>query len=148
MSFKVNDYQQLKLDDPMWNLTAKEKRMFDKSWAIYFAENIFPRIDENKFACLYSDKASRPNTPVNICMGALVIKELFNISDDELELLAPWNKMLQLISQRVMQTMIDYFPKDVMLDTDFNTELLLQCIESLDDLFDSTVVQANKILLE
>ena len=60
------------------------KRMLEKSWSKYFAENIFPHIDENKFACLYSDKASRPNTPVNICMGALIIKELFNMSDDEI----------------------------------------------------------------
>ncbi len=31
---------------------------------------------------LYSDKASRPNTPVNVIVGALIIKELFGISDD------------------------------------------------------------------
>lgn len=32
---------------------------------------------------LYSGTASRSNTPVNICIGALIIKELFGISDDE-----------------------------------------------------------------
>ena len=35
-------------------------------------------------ACLYSDKASRPNTPVNVCAGALIIKELLNLTDDEM----------------------------------------------------------------
>ena len=44
----------------------------------------FPMIDENRFECLYSDKASRPNTPVNVVIGALIIKELFNLSDDEI----------------------------------------------------------------
>lgn len=33
---------------------------------------------------LYSSNASRPNTPVNVCIGALIIKEVFGISDDEI----------------------------------------------------------------
>ncbi len=33
---------------------------------------------------LYSDKASRPNTPVNVIVGVLIIKELFDYSDDEM----------------------------------------------------------------
>lgn len=32
---------------------------------------------------IYSSSASRPNTPVNICISALIIKELFCLSDDE-----------------------------------------------------------------
>ena len=44
-----------------------------------FAEDVFPAIDEEH----YSDKASRPNTPVNIIIGALIIKELYDLSDDE-----------------------------------------------------------------
>ncbi len=49
-----------------------------------FAEEIFPTIDEKRFAVLYSsDKASRPNTPVNIIIGALILKELLNLSDCE-----------------------------------------------------------------
>ena len=40
-------------------------------------------IDEARFECLYSDKASRPNTPVNVIIDALIIKELFDLPDDE-----------------------------------------------------------------
>lgn len=54
------------------------------SWAHIFSEEIFPAIDEKRFEVLYSDKASRPNTPVNVIIGALIIKELFDYSDDEL----------------------------------------------------------------
>ena len=36
-----------------------------------------------QLSVLYSSNASRPNTPVNVCIGALIIKELFGISDDE-----------------------------------------------------------------
>ena len=58
--------------------------MLEKSWAKPFSEKIFPLIDEESFSCLYSNKASRPNTPVNVCVGALIIKELFNMTDDEM----------------------------------------------------------------
>lgn len=49
-----------------------------------FAEEVFPKIDEKPFAVLYSTKASRPNTPVNVIIGACIIKELFDYSDDEM----------------------------------------------------------------
>ena len=84
MSFKTNDCQQITFNDVLWGLTDREKRMLEKSWAKPFAERIFPLIDESKFSCLYSDKASRPNTPVNICVGALILKELFNMTDEEM----------------------------------------------------------------
>ena len=35
-------------------------------------------------AVLYSDKVSSPNTPVNVIIGACIIKELFDYSDDEM----------------------------------------------------------------
>lgn len=44
----------------------------------------FPYINEEPFRALYSDKASRPNTPANVIMGCLMLKELFGLSDDEL----------------------------------------------------------------
>lgn len=84
MSFKSNDSQQITLQDSLFGLTDREKRMLERSWAKPFSEKIFPLIDESRFACLYSDKASRPNTPVNVCAGALIIKELLNLTDDEM----------------------------------------------------------------
>lgn len=33
---------------------------------------------------MYSDKASGTNAPVNVIIGALIIKELFDYSDDEI----------------------------------------------------------------
>ena len=84
MSFRANDCQQLSLNDKLMNLTEREKKALDKSWAKIFADEIFPAIDEERFSVLYSHKASRPNTPVNVIIGALIIKELFDYSDDEI----------------------------------------------------------------
>lgn len=36
------------------------------SWAIRFSDQISPSIKEERFSVLYSDIASRPNTPVNV----------------------------------------------------------------------------------
>ena len=83
MSFRANDSQQLSLFDSFNVLTEREQKALERSWAKVFAEEIFPTIDEGRFAVLYSDKASRPNTPVNIIIGALILKELLNLSDDE-----------------------------------------------------------------
>lgn len=55
-----------------------------KSRAKVFADEIFPAIDERHFSVLHSDKASGPNTPANVIVGALIIKEHFDYSDDEM----------------------------------------------------------------
>lgn len=84
MSFVKNDNQQLTLLDSTFNLTEREKRMLEKSWAKTFADKVFPAIDENIFSVLYSEKASRPNTPVNVIVGTLILKEALNVTDDEI----------------------------------------------------------------
>ena len=49
MSFVKNDNQQLTLLDSTFNLTEREKRMLEKSWAKTFADKVFPAIDETFF---------------------------------------------------------------------------------------------------
>lgn len=85
MSFAFNSAteQQLSLWDSYASLTPREKRVLEKSWAKVFAEKIFPKIDEAPYSVLYSDVASRPNTPVNVIIGALILKEFTGQSDDD-----------------------------------------------------------------
>lgn len=100
MSFKINDCQQLSFDDSFMTLTERERKALEKSWAKIFADEIFPAIDEERFSVLYSNKASRPNAPVNVIIGALIIKELFDYSDDEIV----ENLMLDLHLQYALHT--------------------------------------------
>lgn len=100
MSFKLNESQQISLYDSTFNLTVREKKALEKSWAHIFSEEIFPAIDESRFEVIYSDKASRPNTPVNVIVGALIVKELFDYSDDEMV----ENLMLDLHLQYALHT--------------------------------------------
>lgn len=100
MSFRVNESQQISIFDSFLNLTERERKALEKSWAHIFSEDIFPAIDEKRFSVLYSEKGSRPNTPVNVIVGALIIKELFDYSDDELV----ENLMLDLHLQYALHT--------------------------------------------
>ena len=50
MAFVANDNQQLTLTDSTFNLTQREKRVLEKSWAKTFAEKVFPAIDESIFS--------------------------------------------------------------------------------------------------
>ena len=85
MSFKTNKYQQLTLDDRFLNLSPRTQDIVTKSWAKDFADIVFPAINEERFSVLYSDhKFSMSNTPVNIIIGALMLKENLGLTDDEL----------------------------------------------------------------
>ena len=69
-------------------IISKSRREKNESWKNhgqkFFADRVFPAIDENNFSSLYSSKASRPNTPVNVIVGALILKEALGNTDDEL----------------------------------------------------------------
>lgn len=85
MAFKTNDYQQLTLNDNFINLTPRTQKIVMNSWCKDFSDIVFGKINEERFSVLYSDHAfSRPNTPVNIIIGALILKEINGLSDDEL----------------------------------------------------------------
>ena len=85
MSFATNRIQQLRFDDSCNFLTERENGILKNSWATAFSKYIFPFINEKRFAVLYSSTAaSRPNTPVNVVVGALLLKEMFGSTDDEL----------------------------------------------------------------
>ena len=60
------------------------KKMMDRSWAPGFRDLVFKKIDERRYAELYSDVDSRPNFPVNVWVGLEVIKGMFDYTDAEL----------------------------------------------------------------
>lgn len=85
MSFVLNNYQQVSLFDSLGFLSERKQKILNKSWAKPFSDHIFSNIDEMIFAPLYSDKRnSRPNAPVNVIVGALILKELNGLTDDEI----------------------------------------------------------------
>ena len=85
MSFNPNQNQQITLNDSFINQTPRTQKIIMNSWCKDFADIVFPAINEERFSVLYSDnKFSRPNTPVNFIVGALILKENNNLNADEL----------------------------------------------------------------
>ena len=85
MAFSANNQQQVSLDDNFNRLSDRTKKFILDSWAGPFADKIFPAINEERFAKLYSSNAfSRHNTPVNIVVASLLLKDVLRLTDDEL----------------------------------------------------------------
>ena len=84
MSFQLNKEQQMAINDALLSLTEREIKHLKGSWAEIFSKKIFPFIDEDRFSVLYSDNpATRPNNPANVYFGLLILREVFNQSDEE-----------------------------------------------------------------
>lgn len=80
--FKANNQPGLFSFEP--ELSKKQRDLLDNSKEKWFYNLVLRNINEDNFKPLYSDKASRPNAPVNILVSTLIFKELKGISYDEL----------------------------------------------------------------
>ena len=65
-------------------LPEKLRARLEQSWAGVFYREVFCRIDERTFEPLFSEKGSRPNSAVNVLVGAEVLKSGYGWSDEEL----------------------------------------------------------------
>lgn len=86
MSFKQNDSTDQNVSqDRFQQLTPRAQKVVLDSWAKPFADHIFPNINEQRFEPLYSSNpASRPNTPVNVIISLMILKEMFQLTDDDI----------------------------------------------------------------
>lgn len=83
--FCKNNAQQTTFLDPVAQMPKYLQDILKKSWAQAFRDYIFPQINEERFSVIYSSNhASRPNTPINIIIALLMIKEIFQQTDEEL----------------------------------------------------------------
>ena len=83
--FKKNaKHQQPALISAASELPEKQRKRLENSWADTFYQEFFCRINEEAFAVLYSEVASRPNVPVNVLVGLEALKAGKSWSDAEL----------------------------------------------------------------
>lgn len=83
--FRVNQkHRQVTIYGMLHQFPVSVMKRLDKSWAPTFRELIFEKIDERRYAELYSAIDSRPNFPVNIWVGLEILKWLFDYTDEEL----------------------------------------------------------------
>ena len=83
--FKKNEgYRQYSVFGVTNSMSDKKSKLLANSIEHSFLINIFTKIKENDFIDLYSQKKSRPNTPVNQLVGSLILKHLYNWTYEEL----------------------------------------------------------------
>lgn len=83
--FRKNDqHYQMPLFSSIKALPEKLQKRLEDSWSGTFYHEFFVRIDEEPFAVLYSDEASRPNIPINVLVGLETLKSGFGWSDEEM----------------------------------------------------------------
>ncbi len=79
---------QMNLFDPIYTLSARKLRLLENGWSGYFNRVILPELVklEPMFEPLYSSNPnSRPSTPTYLVLAMLILKDLFNLTDQELE---------------------------------------------------------------
>ena len=85
MSFVTNSCQQISLFDKLAFLSKRRLKMLENSWAQVFSDHVFTKINEHIFAPLYSENTnSRPNAPVNVIVGALILKDSQGLTDESI----------------------------------------------------------------
>src|SRR5699024_594545 len=158
MTFKPNDYNEIDLlNDSYLNTSKRTQSWLKKSWAEPFSKTIFPAINEERFQVLYHEDNGRPPTPINDVLGALIIKELQSLTDEDLKLRCHTDLSIQhalhstsweeqLVSERTvsrfrrrcylyeLETGIDLIQEEMIASNTRNLsrlELLYTCIERL-----------------
>ena len=81
---KNEEHTQTKMFTAVDYLPKTARKKLESSWASVFYKEFFQRLNEEVFLVLYSEKKSRPNTPVNILVGFETLKSGFGWSDEEL----------------------------------------------------------------
>ena len=75
---------QLSLFEAYHYLPEAKKRRLENSWPQVFRKEVMPMIPEEEFKHLYCEDNGRPNEPVSILVALSVIKEMDDLTDEQL----------------------------------------------------------------
>jgi hypothetical protein len=64
-------------------VTPWKARLLQRSWAEVFRNEALPLIDEERFAPMYCPDNGRPNRAVQTVLGVHILKEMFDLTDEE-----------------------------------------------------------------
>lgn len=66
-----------------------------QAWSNVFLARVTNRIPEERFAALYADGMGRPNAPLRVLVGMLILKEGFGWNDEQLYEAAHFNLLVR-----------------------------------------------------
>jgi hypothetical protein len=84
-------------------VTPQKARLMQRSWAEVFRNRALPLIDERRLAPMYHPDNGRPNRAVETVLGVHILKEMFDLTDEEaleqLEFNLLWHHALRLTGE-------------------------------------------------
>lgn len=80
--FRLKRKQKTILDHDIY-LPEERRQALEKSWAGPFRKTVLPMIQEEPFRPCYCPDNGRPNVPVAVLTGLCILKELHNLTDQE-----------------------------------------------------------------
>lgn len=83
--FRLNDVksEQMSMFSKTDSWSEYKYKRISKGWPGFIRQHILPNINEKDYEVLYSEKASRPNTPINNMVTLLIIQRLNGFTDQE-----------------------------------------------------------------
>lgn len=108
------DNQQMTFNSAFYWMSDEHRKMLSESWAGTFRKNVLSKIDEAPYAVLYSSEYSRPNAPVNVLIGMMILEAVMGIPESVMRQETIFNAQVQYalgledmknvdISERTMQ---------------------------------------------
>lgn len=64
-------------------LPEEKRRRLEKAWPETFRTRVLPLIEEERFRHLFDDDNGRPNKPVQTVIGILILKDIYDLTDEE-----------------------------------------------------------------
>ncbi len=80
---RIKDHKTPYILDPFGYLGPKRRRLLDESWPGVFRKYILPELPVELLARNYPSKQGRPTKELYAMMGALLIQQMFDLTDEE-----------------------------------------------------------------
>mgnify|MGYP001029006501 CR=1 FL=1 len=80
---RIKDQKQNNLFDPWSFLSPKRRRLLDQSWAGLFQKELLCELPVGKVAPFFNDDFGRPTKELYSVLGALVLQQTHDLSDEE-----------------------------------------------------------------
>ena len=74
---------QFSLKSSFYWMKEEHRQLLANGWAGCFRRNITEKIDELPYAALYSTLPSRPNAPVRVQIGMMLLEQIFRMTETE-----------------------------------------------------------------
>ena len=79
----IKDHRQMELFDPWDFLSAKRRELLDQSWAGLFQKELLRELPVGEVASFFKDDFGRPTKELHTVLGALVLQQAHDLTDDE-----------------------------------------------------------------